>query len=174
MTRLTLTTAIALLALGCTDRTPPQITKGRLAFEGVYATPGEISGFSGTTLELKDGGFRYWFYRDIGGLDEPEYSITGKYELQDGKVLLRDPQVNQRQWFVDVVNGTPVLWREDALETWKRDQKIYDYGVLVWTGNEIPNDDPYKLERRSVRNLYSAEKKKEIKAWKDPFVDGPQ
>ena len=95
-------------------------------------------------------------------------------EFQDGKVLLRGDQVNQRQWFVDVVNCTPVLWRNDDLDIWKRDRKIYVYGVLVWTGNDIPKDDPFKLERPSVRELYSAEKKKQIKEWKDPFVHGAQ
>jgi hypothetical protein len=160
-------------ALRIVDSEQPKIVNDRLA-EGVYATPDEISGFSGTTLELKDGGFRYWFHSDVGGLNEPEYPIIGKYEFQNGVVLLNSTQVNQSQWFIDVVHGTPVLWREDALKIWKRDRKIYDYGVLVWSENDIQDDDLNKLQRRSVRDLYSEEKKNEIKEWKDPFVHGAQ
>ncbi len=173
MTRLILTTTMTLLIIGCDKQSPPTITNGRLA-EGVYATPSEISGYSGTTLELKDGNFRYWFYTDVRGPDEPEYPITGKYKFQDGKVILNNDEVNQSVWFVDVVNGIPVLWRDDALKTWKQEQKIYDYGVLVWSENNVPEDGLYELERTSVTELYSAEKKKQIKEWKDPFVHGPQ
>ncbi len=170
MSRLTLI-FIAALALGCTEQGPPKITNGRLA-EGVYATPGEISGFSGTILELKDGKFRYWFYSDVGGLDEPKYPVSGYYEFTEGKVLLRGGRVNEREWFVDVVNGTPVLWRDDAIKVWKKNRKIYNYGVLLWTRNDIPDDDVDKLERLPVSTLYSAEKKKQVKEWRDPFVHG--
>lgn len=171
MIRYELITAIAFLVLGCTQP-PPKITNERLA-EGVYATPDEISGFSGTTLELKNGKFRYWFYSDVRTSDEPKYPITGKYEFQDGKLILNN-KLNQKVWFVDVVNNIPVLWRNDALKIWKQERKIYDYGVLIWIENEIPEDDLYKLKRVSVRDLYSEENKKQVKEWKDPFVHGAQ
>ncbi len=173
MNRFLLTTTATLFIFGCSKQPPPRISNAHMA-EGVYSTPSEISGFSGTILELKAGKFRYWFYSDVRLGDEPEYPLTGQYDFQNGKVILNNPDVNQRKWNVDVLNGTPVLWRDDALKIWKQEQKIYDYGVLIWTENKIQEDNLSEFERTSVSELYSKEKKKQIKEWKDPFVHGPQ
>lgn len=162
-----------MLLTGCADRTPPRITGDRFA-QGVYRSPAEISDFSGTTLELKHGKFRYWFYSDVRSGNEPEYPLTGDYTFQNGEVALSHEQVNQRLWTVDVVHGIPVLWRDDALKAWKEERKIYDYGVLIWTADGIPEDDFSQVKQLSVRELYDATKKAEVKTWQDPFVHGPQ
>src|SRR5687767_9085259 len=56
--------------------------------EGTYCTALEIAAFSGTVLELKEGKFRYWFYSDASGGQEPKYPVTGAYLIQDGRLTL--------------------------------------------------------------------------------------
>jgi hypothetical protein len=138
--------------------------------EGVYCTSHEIGGFSGTILELKDGKFRYWFYSDVGGLDEPQYPLTGKYMQKDQVLTLDHPKVNQREWIPGMVNGVPVLWRDDALQHWRKDRKVYDYGVLIKTEGAISADG--EIPRPSVKELYGANQRDGT--WKDPFIHGPQ
>ncbi|WP_299465011.1 hypothetical protein [uncultured Gimesia sp.] len=163
MLRLLLTSVMCLLAAGC-NPPPPEISNDRLA-EGVYATPDEISGFSGTTLELKDGKFRYWFYTDVVDPDEPgpEFPITGEYEFQDGQLQLKSNDVNQQRWHFDVLKGTPVLWRDDAYHIWKERQDIFPYGILIWTAQVMHLDGPNGLQRVSVIQYYSEEKQKKIR-----------
>lgn len=173
---------VAAVALGCSQRPgaepvanapiPKQNAPVNKApgLDGVYCTPAEIGGFSGTVLEIKGGRFRYWFYSDLRGGDEPQYPLTGEYTLQDGKLTLNNEQVYQREWFPDVLNGIPVLLRADALKVWREEKKIFDYGVLIKTEGMV-NDDG-DIARPSVKELYEADKKG--KEWKDPFVHGPQ
>ena len=172
---------IAALAVGCVQchaaepaADPPKSKQDRPAkprgLEGIYCTPVEISGFSGTALELKDGKFEYWFYSDVGTGDEPEYPVTGKYSQKDGQLTLNHEQVSQRDWFPAVIKGVRVLLRPDAWKIWREQKKIYDYGVLIQVDETV--DDDGDVERPSVKQLYGAGKKD--REWKDPFVHGPQ
>lgn len=138
--------------------------------EGTYCTGSEIGGFSGTIIELQKGKFRYWFYSDVGGVDEPTYPIVGEYELKDGALTLKHEQVNQAVWYPDVVNGIPVLWREDGLRTWKADKKVYDYAVMIKTEGTV--SDEGMLNGPSIKVLYDPADAS--KAWQDPFIYGPQ
>lgn len=140
--------------------------------EGTYCTAHEIAGFSGTVLELKAGKFRYWFYSDVGGGQEPKYPVVGPYSLQDGKLTLDHAHVSQDTWQADVINGIPVLWRPDGLKSWQQNKRIYDYGVLIKVEGKVTNED--SVARPSIKVLYDAEMRKRLKEWKDPFVNGPQ
>src|ERR1051325_3474701 len=82
---------LTILLLGCHDKKADGAAEmerhsERDRIDGVYVTADEISGFSGTILELKDGAFRYWFYSDVGGGDE--YPISGKYKIQESNLVL--------------------------------------------------------------------------------------
>lgn len=138
--------------------------------EGVYCTPEEISGFSGTVVEFKGNSFRYWFYTDVEGSDEPRFPITGEYILQDGKVILNDERISQQEWNPLVLNGIPVLLRSDAMRYWREQKKIYDYGVLIKVDGQVSDDG--EIARPSVKEIYDASRKD--KKWKDPFVHGPE
>ena len=48
--------------------------------EGVYTMCRDVAGFSGETIELKGGKFRYWFYSDAGSPGGP-YPLTGTYRI---------------------------------------------------------------------------------------------
>jgi hypothetical protein len=139
--------------------------------EGVYCTPDEISGFSGTVLELKGGRFRYWFYSDVRGPDEPKYPLTGPYAVRDGTLFLSHKYIGQQEWAPDGVNGVRVLWRPDGLRLWREKRQVYDYAVLIKVEGaqaEVPN-----VPRPAVAVLYDAETRARVKEWKDPFVHGP-
>jgi len=140
--------------------------------EGVYCTCSEIGGFSGTVLELRDGKFRYWFYSDVMGLDEPRYPITGDYLVRGNRLVLGDKRIYEQNWFSDTVNGIRVLWRDDGRQVWREQHKIYDYAVLIKTNSRLADNGA--VGGASIRSLYDAGMRKRIRFWKDPFVYGPQ
>jgi hypothetical protein len=139
--------------------------------EGVYVTAVEISGLSGTVLQLDRGRFKYWFYSDVVGPREPEYPITGDYTLTNWTLRLGNREVTQRIWYPDFINGVRVLLREDALIAWRTRKRLYDYGILIHAGTDI---DGESTEHPSIQILYDDEMKERIKDWKDPFVHGSQ
>jgi hypothetical protein len=154
--------------------TPPPggIASTEPGIEGVYCTGSEIGGFSGTVLELRDGRFRYWFYSDVVGPNEPHLPVIGDYSMEGEKVVLRDNRVNPTIWNPDTVNGIRVLWRDDGLKVWRDQRKIYDYSVLIKTDATIPKNG--MIEGPSIRSLYDARMRRRVPVWKDPFVYGPQ
>ena len=58
--------------------------------DGLYSLCAEVAGFSGETLELKDGKFRYWFYTDmhVVGAKEIKFPLTGKFKIEGRRVIL--------------------------------------------------------------------------------------
>lgn len=176
MKRLLSLTAACLLIVGCAESAEPELSGDQLV-EGVYSTPREIQLFSGTTLELKDGKYRYWFYTDVVSHDHPEpaWPLTGKYEFQDGKLLLQgDDDVNQREWYCDVLKGTPVLWRGDAHYKWQTKQDIFPYGILIWTPQEMPAEGVEGLKRPEVIPFYTEEQQKKIRETMGPLLEQPE
>ena len=145
---------------------------GTSRFDGIYCTAREISGSSGTILELKGEKFRYWFYSDLVGPDEPEDTITGSYRLVDGKLVLNHGQLRQKEWFPDVVNGVPVLFRDDALKIWREQRRLYDHGILIKAPSADLTDD--SVQRPSITVLYDEEMKNRLGDRKDPSVRGPR
>lgn len=142
----------------------PDKTSG---LEGIYCTPLEISGFSGTVLELKAGRFRYWFYSDVIISNGPKYPLSGEYSIEEGRLMLHHQQVSQSEWYVEQHKEIPLLMRTDALKSWREQKKFYDYGVLIKTAGEL--DERGIIPRPSIRVLYDADRQ-----WKDPYVHGPQ
>src|SRR5206468_5709849 len=67
------------------------------------------------------------------------------------------------------INGHKTLMRDDALRTFRNENKLYDYGILIKV-----SDDPFypldlkKAEPPSIKLLYSDP----TKPWNDPFVHG--
>src|SRR5262245_22804499 len=140
--------------------------------DGLYCTGSEIGGFSGTVLELRDGKFRYWFYSDVAGPDEPHYPVIGKYSVDGEKVVLAGTLVGQSIWYPDTVNGIRVLWRDDGLRVWRDQRKIYDYAVLIKTDARVSDDGI--VQGPSIRSLYDGPRRRRVRVWKDAFVHGPQ
>jgi hypothetical protein len=156
-------------------------------WHGVYTSPSEIGGFSGTVLAIlceRNGTIscRRTFYSDIIDTTEipqeeqsgncltegdqlyvPE--ATGNYEK--GKPILRAGLTRYTRM---LVNGHPVLMRDDALKVFKGTDKLYDYGILIKADDYA--DSFMNLSatpHESIRKLY----RDQTGSWNDPFVNGP-
>lgn len=104
--------------------------------EGVYHLCREVSGFSGETLELKEGQFRHWFYSDVGG-GGSKYPTSGTYVIRGNKLILDAPGLRNEQRTIGNLNGVNVLWREDGLNLWEKEKRIQPYAVLIQNPHSI-------------------------------------
>ena len=155
---------------------------------GVYASPEEISGFTGTVLALQrwvrgeDLSYRMTFYTDVGSADDIEQDeLTGTCLVDGDQVYLptahgsyRDgkPQLLamvQRYTRVSV-NGKTVLMRDDALRAFRETNKLYDYGILIKVSDtRSVAMDLHSVEHPSLKTLYEDASR----PWQDPFLHGP-
>jgi len=176
------------LELIATDRpTARKATSISTNWHGVYTSPSEIGGFSGTALAIlceRDGtiSYRRIFYSDIidtteipqkeqGGvclvngdqLYVPE--ATGNYEK--GKPILRADLTRYTRM---LINGRPVLMRDDALKVFKGTEKLYDYGILIKVDEYADSIMNISIApHASIKTLY----RDKTGSWNDPFVNGP-
>jgi hypothetical protein len=140
--------------------------------DGVYKMCDEVSGYSGETLELKGGKFRYWFYSDAGGGEET-YPMVGKYVREGNKLRIQDERVFSGERVLSVVNGQVVIWRRDGLKLWREETKIKPYAVLIRVP-EMAVKDPW-LNRPSIKSLYSPEMlKREEDAYQNRYEETPE
>jgi hypothetical protein len=122
--------------------------------DGVYLLCEEVAGYSGETLELDNGNFRYWFYSDVGG-PERTYPLIGTYVIKEDRLILQHPDIYSSERTLASVNGHSVIWREEGLELWREQKRIHPYAVLIRVpGGRI--DDPW-ANRPSVKLLYDRE-----------------
>jgi hypothetical protein len=155
---------------------------------GLYSSPAEIEGFSGTVLAIERtavGGalkYRMTFYSDVvssDSIEEPE--ITGWILVDGDRIYVPQARGYYREGKptlnADVtrytrrqMQGRTVLLRDDALEALTKEDKLYDYGVLIKVADKV--DLLTKLDEvkhESIKTLY----RDAAKEWKDPFVHGP-
>lgn len=125
----------------------------RTAVDGVYTLCREAAGYSGETLELKDGRFRYWFYSDVEEKDTPDYPLSGAYTVSGDVVVLDHSRIRSSRRTRAVVNGHPVLWRDDGLKLWSENRKIHPFAVLLRTDDAAnrPSIDLLKDEENRMR-----------------------
>ncbi len=141
--------AILALLFGCgSDLRPP---------DGVYTMCREVAGFSGETLELKDGRFRYWFYSDVVTGNEPAFPLTGTYRIRGDTLTLSHSQVYEPTRTIARIGDTWVLWRDDALKLWDKDRRLHPYGVLLLA--DMKAEDPDLNSRPSISFLKTPEMK---------------
>jgi len=138
--------------------------------EGVYQLCNEVSGFSGETLELKGGRFRYWFYTDVVTSGGPTYPVSGSYYVWGDTLVLAHPSIDNRT--IAVLNGVNVLWREDGLSLWKKERRVQPYAVLVQNPLPIQGDQPPAPPSENV--IYTQEMRDlHSKRFKERFSDQP-
>lgn len=156
---------VALLA-GCRDEARP-------APEGLYLMCREVQGFSGETIELKDGKFRYWFYSDVVTGDEPTYPLTGTYAVSGNVLTLNHPRISDPRRTFAVVNGVRVLWRDDGLKLWDKEERLHPYAVLLRADGET--GDPVQAARPSLASLKSAKlQDRDRKEHEERYNDQPE
>lgn len=142
--------------------------------EGVYSLCSEVAGFSGETLELKDGTFRYWFHSDVGVDGEPTYPLTGAYSISSDRLILDHPGIHKRERTIAVVNGVDVLWREDGLDLWTREKRIHPYAVLIRLDGVTDGSNVGIGARPSLDGLLTQRMKDRLKQEHDKrFEDQP-
>jgi hypothetical protein len=144
-------------------------------WNGLYAMCQDVAGFSGEFLELKDGKFRYWFYSDVVGVDDPpKYPLEGRYKIEGEKLTLDHKDVYSNVRTLDELNGIKIVWREDGLKHWKATKSIHPYAVIIWTQAALKDDKLAELKRPALDSIKSAEVKAlEEKAYQERFNDMP-
>jgi hypothetical protein len=140
--------------------------------EGVYAMCEEVTGYSGETIELKDGKFRYWFYSDVVAGDEPHYPLSGSYSVKGNTLTLDLDKIHSKERTIAVVNGVNVLWRKDGLALWEKEKRLHPYAVLILMAGKT--DGSKVDERPSIKVLYTQEMiDREKKEHEERFNDKP-
>lgn len=169
-------------------RPAPEPAPGLDEWVGVYCSPKEIRGFSGTVLVVEKDytgehlRFDMRFTSDFSSADsirQPEQSgscVAERHRLfvpraygyyHDGKPVIASSLTRYTRM---VVNGHVVLMRDDALEAFTRKDKLYDYGILIRTGRELARRQALReVPAPSIKLLY----RDPAKPWNDPFVAGP-
>ena len=143
------------------------------ALDGVYKMPVEVSGFSGETIELHDGRFRYWFYTDVGTDQEIQYPLTGIYEVHGDQIKLLHDDIYSNERTLATVQDQTVLWRDDGLRYWQSERRVAPFAVLVRV-SDPPLGDPWR-NRPSIKLLYDEPMvAREKREYEERFADQPE
>jgi hypothetical protein len=138
--------------------------------EGVYQLGDEVFGFSGETLELRGGRFRYWFYTDVVTGREPTYPLSGSYSVWGDTLILHGPSIDDNRRTIAILNGVNVLWRDDGLSLWKKEKRVQPYAVLVQNPLPVQRDQPPRPP--SLNLIYTREMRElESKRFEGRFGD---
>ena len=155
---------------------------------GIYTSPSEIKGFSHTVLAIdnRDSGVRAMrvFRSDIemselidpGDRDGACIIEGDQIYISEGWGLKRGDEVMvygalERYTRVEI-NERVVLMRDGAYSAYKKEGKLYDYGVLIKVGDDPSNKGGVSWKgaaHESIKVLYADP----TKPWKDSFVHGP-
>jgi hypothetical protein len=154
---------------------------------GLYSSPKEISGFSGTALAIEKGyygglQYRMTFYSDVGSSDDIDEAVKSGDVLVDGDKLYLPRAGGQYRDGKAVLSADidrysrreicrrTVLLRDDALKAFTQENMLYDYGILIKIADSVERfaslDD---ARHESIKVLYDDP----AKSWNDPFVNGP-
>jgi len=163
-------------------------SSGLSQWVGVYSSPSEIGGFSGTVLALEEDyrgelSFRMLSHSDIlpskNHIVEKEQCGTALAEGETLYVPLAFGYYRDRKPSLTAsitkytrleIKGRWVLLREDALKAYRERNELYDYGILIKVGGKIGTlVNLQDIKHESIKVLYDDASKE----WKDPFVNGP-
>jgi hypothetical protein len=115
----TILVLLTMLSAGCRRHThTPPVDPKESAIPAVYDHAWVMSsgwvGFMGAAIALTPDQYHYWFYSDVGGLEEPEYPITGTYTFSNGRLVLEEGQhrLYATSWVVVTNACRQCLWAE--------------------------------------------------------------
>lgn len=154
---------------------------------GVYSSPSEIGGFTGTVLSIEEGlrddlDYRMTYYTDViigGQIREKEKRGTVLIDGDKVYIPMADGFLEKDGARLDAslsrytrvnIRGRTVLMRDDALRAYRAENRLYDYGVLIKVAEKLElvaelND----AKHESIKVFYEHPDK----SWRDPFVNGP-
>lgn len=75
--------------------------------EGVY---GHVDPYNKEIVELRGGRFRYWFSSDVKSNSDPHYPLSGRYDFNDGVLVLRHQQIYEPKFQFRIFEGVATLW----------------------------------------------------------------
>ena len=183
------TLVLSLLAVGLAaaadDAAEP--APEQAAWLGVYSSPKEIGGFTGTVLSIEKGvpdglSYRMTFYTDVilaDAIEQSElrgdvltngdqmYVGTASGYILDGKPTLFG---TVKRYTRATINGRVVLLRDDALQAYRKDGTLYDYGILIRVSEKAARLGKLAAAPHESITVLQRNPKKE---WKDPFIHGP-
>ena len=154
---------------------------------GVYSSPSEIGGFSGTVLVIErglSGDLGYWktHYTDVVSPNDIEQDIQAGSVLVEGDHVYipeaygyyRDGvprlQTSINRCTLVKINGHQTLMRDDAYNVYQQENRLYDYGILFKVSDDLPRlHEIDEVEHKSIKVLYDDRSK----AWEDSYVQGP-
>lgn len=154
---------------------------------GVYSSPSEIGGFSGTVLVIErglSGDLGYWktHYTDVVSPDDIEQDIQAGSVLVEGNHVYipeaygyyRDGvprlQASIARYTLVKINGHQTLMRDDAYNVYQQENRLYDYGILIKVSDDPPRLHALdEVEHKSIKVLYNDPSQE----WHDPYVHGP-
>jgi len=154
---LVLTVLLALTGVAADDVTAvTRLTPADVAGSWALNIP---AGFTGTSLQLKDGVYWYWYYSDVTGPDDKliRFPISGKYSIEGNRLVLEPaPGVRETQWVYGDLRGIRGLFSVYKLEAARRRKEPIEVAMLIRVSlavdlehpvqNSLPN--PYALLRR--------------------------
>jgi hypothetical protein len=139
---------------------------------GVYQLGSEVSGFSGETLELNQGRFRYWFYSDVVMANQPSYPLSGNYIVFGNTLILLSSAVHDNTRTIATLNGVNVLWRGDGLRLWNKEKRVQPYAILIQNPLPVQGEEPPAPP--SVDAIYTQEMRDaDKKRFQERFSDQP-
>ena len=154
---------------------------------GIYSSPSEIGGFSGTILAIgknfdKELAYRMTIYSDVVLTDAIEEAEKRGDLIADGDKLYvpsawgwyrdgkPDLKASLTRYTRLEINGREVLLRDDALKAFRQENKLYDYGILIKVADKVERFAKLEeVKHESIKVLYGDRSQN----WKDPFTNGP-
>lgn len=139
---------------------------------GVYSSPSEVGGFSGTVLSIErmltteSLSYRMTFSSDLGGARGEKHG----WPLVEGDRLYLPVSSQITRYRRVNVKGHTVLMEDEALRAFREQNRLYDYGILI---KVLDKGDPFlnltSVKHESIKVLYQ----NATAPWQDPFVHGP-
>lgn len=105
--------------------------------EGVY---GHVDPYNKEIVELRGGRFRYWFSSDVKSNSDPHYPLSGRYDFNDGVLVLRHQQIYEPKFQFRIFKSLATLWNKTALDYWEshpNDQQFRTLFKQQYTPEEI-------------------------------------
>lgn len=90
--------------------------------------------------------YKYWFYSDVIRNDEPDYPITGKYEIENNAITLmplgKKEDYYSIKWFVFLHGQNIVLAPQNQYENFINSKKI-DTSRFLYKNVNFNSQNPF-------------------------------
>lgn len=102
-------------------------------FDEAWVLSEAWTGFMGIAIVFKDNEFKYWFYSDVIGPNEPTYPLTGKVEREGDTIILipdSDADFYDTKWHVVDFQGEICLLADFHMQEYRESSKLPEDRLL--------------------------------------------